>query len=96
MAGSTEWQDRTAGCIQRRGDPVLPDAQVHVRSRAATNDRPCLNSLAVPRLDWVVPDYSTLCRHQESLSVTIPARPNKRGLHLLIDITGVKMQGEGD
>ncbi|MPN33571.1 IS5 family transposase ISPa35 [bioreactor metagenome] len=28
--------------------------------------------------------------------MTIPARPNKTGLHLLIDSTGVKMLGEGE
>lgn len=43
-----------------------------------------------------VPDYSTLCRRQKTLSVTITARPNNAGLHLLIDSTGVKMQGEGE
>ncbi len=52
--------------------------------------------LRLARLDWAVPDYTTLCRRQKTLSVTIPARPNKTGLHLLIDSTGVKMLGEGE
>jgi IS5 family transposase len=43
-----------------------------------------------------VPDYSTLCRRQKTLSVAITARPNNAGLHLLIDSTGVKMLGEGE
>jgi IS5 family transposase len=43
-----------------------------------------------------LPDYSTLCRRQKTLSVAITARPNRTGLHLLIDSTGVKMLGEGE
>lgn len=52
--------------------------------------------LQLARLDWAAPDYSTLCRRQKTLSVTIAARPNNAGLHLLIDSTGVKMLGEGE
>lgn len=52
--------------------------------------------LRLARLDWPVPDYSTLCRRQKTLSVAITARPNSTGLHLLIDSTGVKMLGEGE
>lgn len=52
--------------------------------------------LQLARLDWAVPDDSTLCRRQKTLSVTIPARPNRTGLHLLIDSSGVKMLGEGE
>ncbi len=52
--------------------------------------------LQLARLDWPVPDYSTLCRRQKTLSVAITARPNRTGLHLLIDSTGVKMLGEGE
>ena len=52
--------------------------------------------LQLAKLDWAVPDYSTLCRRQKTLSVAITARPNNAGLHLLIDSTGVKMLGEGE
>lgn len=52
--------------------------------------------LQLAGLDWTVPDYSTLCRRQKTLSVVIAARPNNAGLHLLIDSTGVKMLGEGE
>ncbi len=41
-------------------------------------------------LDWSVPDYSTLCRRQLTLSVTIPCKGSAGPLHLLIDSTGIK------
>jgi hypothetical protein len=47
-------------------------------------------------LDWPVPHSSTLCRHQETLTVPIPFRPGIGALHLLIDSTGVKAEGDGE
>jgi len=47
-------------------------------------------------LTWPVPDYSTLCRRQKSIIVDIPYRPSEKGLHLLVDSTGIKMLGEGE
>jgi len=47
-------------------------------------------------LEWPVPDYSTLCRRQKTLSVTIPYRGGTGPLHLLIDATGIKAEGEGE
>lgn len=47
-------------------------------------------------LDWVVPDFSTLCRRQKTLSVAIPYRGSSGPLHLLIDSTGIKAEGEGE
>lgn len=41
-------------------------------------------------LDWAVPDFSTLCRRQRTLSVSLPYRGSKGPLNLLIpsrDIT---------
>ena len=35
-------------------------------------------------LDWVVPDFSTLCRRQKTLNVNIPYRGLQGPLHLLI------------
>lgn len=52
--------------------------------------------LRLARLDWTVPDYSTLFQRQKTLSVAITARPISAGLDLLIDSTGVKMLGEGE
>lgn len=47
-------------------------------------------------LDWAVPDFSTLSRRQKTLAVNIPYRGSKGPLHLLIDSTGIKVQGEGE
>lgn len=35
--------------------------------------------LKLSGFDWVVPDYSTVCRRQKVLPVTISARPNTAG-----------------
>ena len=42
-----------------------------------------------------VPDFSTLSRRQKTLDVTIPYRGSQGPLHLLIDSTGIKLEGEG-
>jgi hypothetical protein len=47
-------------------------------------------------LDWSVPDYSTLCRRQRTLSVAIPYKGSAGPLLLLIDSTGIKAEGEGE
>jgi hypothetical protein len=47
-------------------------------------------------LDWSVPDFSTLSRRQKTLNVNIPYRGSKGPLHLLIDSTGIKVEGEGE
>jgi transposase len=47
-------------------------------------------------LNWAVPDFSTLSRRQKTLAVNIPYRGSKGPLHLLIDSTGIKVEGEGE
>lgn len=47
-------------------------------------------------LDWQVPDFSTLSRRQKTLAVNIPYRSSKGPLHLLVDSTGIKVEGEGE
>ena len=47
-------------------------------------------------LDWAVPDFSTLSRRQEPLKVNIPYRGSDGPLHLLVDSTGIKVEGEGE
>lgn len=47
-------------------------------------------------LDWPVPDYTTLCRRQKTLTVELGGRTNSGGLHLMVDSTGIKMTGEGE
>ncbi|KFI29821.1 transposase [Haematobacter missouriensis] len=47
-------------------------------------------------LNWQVPDFSTLSRRQKTLAVNIPYRGSDGPLHLLIDGTGIKAEGEGE
>jgi len=47
-------------------------------------------------LDWAVPNFGTLSRCQKSLKVNIPYRGSQGPLHLLIDSTGIKVEGEGE
>ena len=47
-------------------------------------------------LDWAAPDFSTLCRRQQTLNVSLPYRGSTGPLNLLIDSTGIKTEGEGE
>jgi hypothetical protein len=47
-------------------------------------------------LDWAVPDFSTLRRRHKVLKVNIPFRGSQGPLHLLVDSTGIKVEGEGE
>ncbi|MRH22239.1 IS5 family transposase [Rhodovulum strictum] len=47
-------------------------------------------------LDRDVPDFSTLSRRQKTLKVNIPYRASDGPLHLLVDSTGIKVEGEGE
>lgn len=47
-------------------------------------------------LGWAVPDFSTLSRRQKTLKVNIPYRGSDGPLHLLVDSTGIKVEGEGE
>ena len=52
--------------------------------------------LRLAGLDWTLPDFSTLSRRQKTLAVSIPYRGSKGPLQLLIDSTGIKVEGEGE
>ncbi len=52
--------------------------------------------LELSGLNWSVPNFSTLCRRQKTLNVSIPYRGSKGPLHLLTDSTGIKAEGEGE
>jgi hypothetical protein len=47
-------------------------------------------------LDWTAPDYSTLCRRQKHIDITVSYQKSSDGLHLLVDSTGSKFLGEGE
>ena len=46
-------------------------------------------------LDWAVPNFSTLSRCRKTLKVNIQYRGSQGPLHLQIDSTGIKVEGEG-
>ena len=52
--------------------------------------------LGLTGLDWAVPDFSTLSRRRKALNVRIPYRGSEDPLHLLVDSTGIKVEGEGE
>lgn len=52
--------------------------------------------LRLAGLNWAVPDFSTLCRRQRTLDVSLPFRGGTGPLNLLIDSTGIKAEGEGE
>jgi hypothetical protein len=45
-------------------------------------------------LDWAVPDFSPVSRRQKAQKVNIPYRGSDGPLHLLVDSTGIKVEGE--
>ncbi len=51
--------------------------------------------IALLGLDLAVPDHTTLSRRAESLDVVRP-RPGSGPVHLLVDITGLKLCGSGE
>ena len=52
--------------------------------------------LKLAGLDWPVPDFSTLSRRQKDLAVNISCQKASEPLHLLIDSTGIKVEGDGE
>lgn len=52
--------------------------------------------LELSGLGWSVPHFSTLSRRQKTLNVTMPYRGSKGPLHLLVDSTGINVEGEGE
>jgi IS5 family transposase len=47
-------------------------------------------------VELAVPDFTTLCRRRQRLSVTLPRRKKTEPLHLVVDSTGIKVYGEGE
>lgn len=52
--------------------------------------------LRLAKLDWPVPDFSTVCRRQKTLQVELSYQRTKSPLQLLVDSTGIKFLGEGE
>ncbi len=47
-------------------------------------------------IELAVPDHSTLSRRLTKLSVELPVIPKDKGVHVVVDSTGVKVYGEGE
>ena len=79
--------------MRRCGDASLPDPQsvVWIAWRQTTGF--VASRLKLVGLDWSVLGFSTLCRRQKALSVAIPYKGSAGPLHLLIDSTGIKAEG---
>ena len=72
-----------------------------VSQRGATGSSPLANGFVESLLrligpDWKVPDFRTPSRRQKTLKVNIPYRGSDGPLHLLVDSTGIKVEGEGE
>ncbi len=75
-------------------DSVAPLVQATMATRQTTGFGKSL--LCRIDLDWIVPSFRTLSRRQKSLKVNIPHRGSAGPPHLLIDSTGIKVEGEGE
>ena len=52
--------------------------------------------LTLLQVERRVPDFSTLCRRQKTLSVTLSTVRPEQARHVVIDSTGLKVYGEGE
>ncbi len=52
--------------------------------------------LRLTGLAWSVPNFSTLSRRPKTMKVNFPYRGSEGPPHLLIDSTGIKVEGEGE
>ena len=102
-------QEGQVADVQRRHHPDLPDHESAIQNGASpdramgaplvrvTMQGGFVESLLWPTgLDWVVPDFRTICQHQKALAVNIPYRHAKGPLHLLIDSTRIRVEEEGE
>ena len=51
--------------------------------------------LELAGLNWDVPDFSTLSRRMKTVEIDLTPPATSGPLHLLIDSTGIKVEGEG-
>ena len=98
----TPWQAAPSG--RRGAQPVYSDAAIQacltvkalfgLPLRQTTGFMASLSKLV--GLDWLVLDFSTLCRRQKTLAVQLPCCGSGSPLHLLIDSMGIKVRSEGE
>jgi hypothetical protein len=86
-------QSSAAALLQRRRHQDLSDDE-GVFGMALPQTTGFVESLLrLIGLDWSVPDFSTLSRRHKARKVNIPYRGSDGPLHLLIDSTGIKVEG---
>ncbi len=54
------------------------------------------NLIKLCGLNWIAPDYSTLCRRQRHIDIAIGYQKSSDRLYLLVDSTGLKFLGEDE
>jgi hypothetical protein len=97
VGGCANWPTGTSANLRRCGHSNLSNPQSSIRTSLAANDWICsLSLLKLVGLDWSAPDISTLCPRQKTPSVAIPYKGSTGPLHLQMDSTGIKAEGEGD
>jgi hypothetical protein len=103
------WLDREmAWCAPKRGQPGRPETFSDVAIQFCLSLK-VLFGLALRQaigmvasllnmagLNWPVPDFSTLCRRQKTVSIQIPFRRADGPLHLLVDIEPVGATGSSE
>lgn len=85
--GQFEYSDLAIECL------LTLKAVYHLTPRATEGFARSLFELM--GADLPVPDYSTLCRRAATVRITLP-RKAQGPLHLVIDSTGLKVDGEGE
>ena len=75
---------------------MLFDDQIFIATHFVYGHRLHSKSNKTLWLDLTAPDYSTLCRRQKHIDITISYQKSSGGLNLLVDSTGLKFLGEGE
>ena len=96
MGGEGDRQALATACLLRPCGADQPDDEDAVRHGFRQTTGFVESLLHLIGLDWAVPNFSTLSRRQKTLKVNIPYRGSQGPLHLLIDSTGIKVEGEGE
>ena len=52
--------------------------------------------IQLSHLAWDTPDFSTICRRQKQIKISLTPIKTNKPIHLLVDSTGIKMLGEGE
>ena len=73
---------------------VVVKSVYHLSRRAAQGFVPSVINLM--RLDLPVPNYSTICRRQDTLRVPLSSSSSSRPRHIVIYTTGLRVYGAGE